>query len=426
MMPGDGRMRLGDEGLHGQSGKAVPPRRARLLHVTTIPMSLTFLRGQVGYMKARGFDVHVVSSPGDDLTAFGRDEEVPVSAVPMTRRISPGADLRALLGLVAVVRSVRPTIVHAHTPKAGLLGMIAGTLSRTPVRVYHMRGLPLLASTGLRRRVLRFTERTACRLAHRVLCVSGSVRAEALREGVCPPGKISVLARGSGNGVDSWNRFHPERVGGEARDAVRRRLGIPPSATVVGFVGRVVRDKGIVELAEAWQRLREAHPDAHLLVVGPWETEDPVPPSTEAALLEDPRVHRTGMDWNTPPLYAAMDVVALPTYREGFPNVPLEAGAMGLPVVATRVPGCVDAVVDGVTGLLVPPADAGSLARALGRYLRDPVLRGTHGARGQDRVRREFRQDTIWESLHHEYLALLRREGCSVPAAPEGLRDAVA
>ena len=378
-------------------------------------MSLVFLRGQVGYMKGRGFDVHALSSPGPELKAFGEKEGVEVSAVEMPRRITPLLDLRAVAAIVREMRRIRPVIVHAHTPKGGLLGMIAASAYGAPVRIYHMRGLPLMGATGWKRRLLAATERVACGLAHRVLCVSHSIHQEALEAGLCPPDKIQVLLGGSGNGVDASGRFNPEQQGEGVRQEVRERLGIPSDALVIGFVGRIVRDKGVTELAAAWRTLRGTHPDAHLLLIGPFEPQDPVPAETESMLRNDPRVHLAGMDWNTPPLYAAMDVVALPTYREGFPNVPLEAAAMGLPVVATRIPGCTDAVADGETGMLVPARDADALREALRCYLDDPALRSRHGAAGRERVLHEFRQEAIWEALYQTYLELLQERGLTPP-----------
>lgn len=388
----------------------------RLLHVTTVPMSLVFLRGQVGYMRARGFEVSAVSSPGAELGAFAEREGVPVTAVEMPRHVTPVRDACAVARLWRLMRELRPDLVHAHTPKGGLLGMIAATLAGVPVRVYHMRGLPMMTAVGLRRRLLSVTERVACRLAHRVLCVSHSVREVAIAEGLCAPEKISVLLGGSGNGVDAAGRFDPACLPPDACAVTRRRFGIPGDAVVVGFVGRLVRDKGILELAAAWRGLRARHPDARLLLVGPFEPQDPVPPDVEAALRADPRVHLAGMDWDTPPLYAAMDVVVLPTYREGFPNVPLEAAAMALPVVATRIPGCADAVADGLTGTLVPPRDAAALEAAIETYLVDAEARRKHGGSGRERVLREFRQEAIWEALHGEYERLLAERGVGSPA----------
>jgi glycosyltransferase involved in cell wall biosynthesis len=378
------------------------------MHVTTIPMSLTFLRGQVGFMKARGFAVSAVSSPGPDLVSFGHAEGVETWAVPMPRRITPWNDLMAVVALARLMRRERPTIVHAHTPKGGLLGMISATIARVPVRVYHMRGLPMATATGFRRTLLAVTERVACALAHRVLCVSHSLRDSALAHGLCAPEKIVVLLGGSGNGVDSSGRFNPSRLAPDTRTATRLRLGIPDSATVIGFVGRLVRDKGVIELFDAWQRVRAQDPGVHLLLVGPFEPQDPVPEHIAASLRADPRTHLAGMDWNTPPLYAAMDLVVLPTHREGFPNVPLEAAAMALPVVATRIPGCTDAVADGVTGVLVPVHDATSLADAMMRYVQDRERRRDHGDAGRARVRSEFGQEAIWEALLVEYTRLLQ------------------
>lgn len=390
----------------------------RLVHITTVPDSLDFFTGQIGYMKAQGLDVQAITSPGELLGVHAAREAIPVHAVAMARRVTPLRDLGSVARLWRLLRRLRPAIVHAHTPKGGLLGMVSAWLAGVPVRVYHLHGLPLTTAAGLKRFLLRASEKTACRLAHRVLAVSWSLRDEALAQGLCPPEKITVFRAGSINGVDALGTFNPERVGAKARDAVRARYGIPADALVVGFVGRVVRDKGLAELVESWQTLRGEFPDLHLLVVGPFEPQDPVPPEVERVLRGDPRIHLTGMCLDVPPLYAAMDVLALPTYREGFGVVAIEAGAMGLPVVATRIPGCVDAVRDGVTGTLVPARDGPALAQALRQYLRSPELRREHGRAGRRRVLHDFGQEAIWDAQFQEYLRLLRAKGLPVPALP--------
>jgi len=378
----------------------------RLLHVTTVPMSLIFLEGHVEFMRDRGIEFYALSSLGPELDAFGKKHGVPTYAVPMARRITPLQDLRAVRQMAAVMRRIRPDIVHAHTPKGGLLGMIAATMARVPVRIYHMRGLPFQGATGMKHWLLQMTEWVACRLAQRVFCVSHSIRDVAVAERLCSAEKIAVPANGSGQGVDALGRFDPDRVG----DAGRRRraeLAIPAEARVLGFVGRLVRDKGILELEEAWRQLRQDHPSLHLLLVGPWEDQDPVPSDVRDRLERDPRVHLLGLDWDTPSLYAAMDIVVLPTYREGFPNVALEAGAMGRPVVATRVPGCVDAIEDEGTGTLVPPQNAAALGQAVGSYLQHPPLARRHGARARQRVLSLFLPEQIYAAIHEEYLRLI-------------------
>jgi glycosyltransferase involved in cell wall biosynthesis len=385
-----------------------------VVHVMTIAESLPFLRGQVRHVRRRGFAVHAITSPGPLLEAFRDTEGATVHAVEMTRRITPLADLRALLELWRTLRAIRPDVVHSHTPKGGLLGMVAGWLGRAPVRIYHLRGTPLLTAHGLRRVAVWAAEWTSCHLAHRVISVSGSLRDVAISERLCPPEKITVLASGSGNGVDAAVRFRPQ--GEVVRRATRELLGVPQDALVIGFVGRQVRDKGVVELARAWQVVRAAEPRARLLIVGPREPDPALPADVLEGLAGDPRVHFTGDVRDPVRYYAAMDVVALPTWREGFSNVALECGAMELPIVGTAVPGVVDAIHDGVTGLLVPARDAAALAAALQRYLADPQLRARHGTAGRRLVTTEFRPEPIWEAIAATYAELLGR-GAEVPSA---------
>ena len=376
----------------------------RLVHVTTVPQTLFFLRGQASFFRSNGFEVHAISSPGEELRRFGEEEIVSVHAVPMRRAISPLHDLVALFRLWRWFRLLRPDIVHAHTPKGGLLAMIAATLACVPARLYHIHGLPLMTSSGLRRILLIWSDRLACRLAHRVFSVSVSVRQVAISEGLVSAGRIKVLGNGSINGIDAEGRFRrsPEVLTRAMK--VRERWGVPSGARVVGFVGRLVREKGIGELAQAWTALREKFPDVHLFIVGQEEPQDPVAPEVLRTLREDPRAHLLGQDWETPPLYAAMDVLALPTYREGFVVTALEAAAMDLPVVGTDVPGCRDAIVDGETGTLVPAHDATALTLALSRYLNHPELGCSHGSNGRNRALLDFRPESIWEALLAVYL----------------------
>jgi glycosyltransferase involved in cell wall biosynthesis len=384
-----------------------PSPQPVVVHVMTIAESLPFLRGQVRHVRRRGFAVHAITSPGPLLEAFRDTEGATVHAVEMTRRITPLADLRALLELWRTLRAIRPDVVHSHTPKGGLLGMVAGWLGRAPVRIYHLRGTPLLTARGLRRVAVWVAEWTSCRLAHRVISVSGSLRDVAISERLCPPEKITVLASGSGNGVDAAGRFRPQ--GEVVRRETRELLDLPQDALVVGFVGRQVRDKGVVELARAWEVVRAAEPRARLLVVGPREPDPALPADVLEGLAGDPRVHFTGDVPDPVRYYAAMDLVALPTWREGFSNVALECGAMELPVVGAAVPGVVDAIHDGVNGLLVPARDSAALAAALQRYLADPKLRARHGAAGRRLVTTEFRPEPIWEAIAETYEELLGR-----------------
>lgn len=360
-----------------------------------------FMTGHVGALRAAGWDVRLVSGHGPELAPFAERTGAPAHPVGLEREIRLLADVGALLELLRLFGRLRPAIVHASTPKAGLFGMLAAWLLRVPLRVYHCHGLRFETATGLLRGVLWAAEWTACRLATRVIAVSVSLAEAMVAQGLCADEKLEVLHRGSVSGVDAAGRFVPAEA--PACAAARRRLGIPEEARVLGFAGRVVRDKGVAVLWEAWRTLREALPDLHWVLVGPVEDGDPVPAGVLAAMRADPRVHLLGQDEDTPPLLAAMHVLALPSYREGFGLVLAEAGAMRIPVVASRVTGIVDAVTDGVTGTLVPPGDPAALAAALRLYLEDPARRERHGAAGRERVLRDFQPGDLERALVERY-----------------------
>jgi len=386
----------------------------KLLHILTVPFSLFFIRGQVGYMKDRGFHVSVITSPGKQLDEFASEQEVDVCAVEMPRRITPVQDLVSVWRLYRCIKNIKPTIIHSHTPKGGLLGMIAAYSANVPARIYSIRGLPHMTATGYKRVLLKYAEKISCLLAHQVLCVSHSIRSVAVEDGLCPADKIKVLLSGSGNGVDATTRFNPANWP-ESRNEIREKYGIPDSAVVVGYIGRIVRDKGVVELAEAWKTISKNNPKAYLMLVGPFEPQDPVPAETKEYLESCKTIILLGECKDAAPFYTAIDISVLPTYREGFPNVPLEAAAMELPIVATSVPGCIDAVQDNVTGILVSPKQSDVLAAAIQRYLDDPELRVMHGKAGRERVLREFRQDDLWEAIYQEYVTLLESRGLGLP-----------
>ncbi len=377
----------------------------------THPMTARYLMaGQAGFLRRQGFDVWVVAAPGADLDEFAQRESVPVVAVPMRRRIAPLADLLSLMRLTRALRRLRPDLINASSPKAGLLGMIAGWLAGVPVRLYTIRGMPLETATGARRALLRLAEKTAASLAHRVACVSPSLRDRALELGLAAAAKTILVANGSSNGVDTERFADTVERRREAAD-LRQRLGLPADALVIGCVGRLTRDKGVEDLAAAFLDTVAARcPAARLLLIGEFERGDPVRPETRQRLLADPRVVTAGWVADTAPYYAAMDLLAFPSYREGFPNAPLEAAASGLPTVGYRAVGTVDAVDDGVTGALVAIGDRAALARALVDYLEDGELRRQQGAAAAERARRLFRSEIVWQGWADRYRLLLAGE----------------
>lgn len=384
--------------------------RNLLIIVTTVPSTLNFFRGQVGFLKERGFMVHAVSSPGDELQEFGQREGIPVHAVPMLRAVTPLQDIPALFKMVHLFRQLRPTIVHTHTPKGGVLGVLAARLAKVPLVLYTIHGLPFVSARGLKRWLLWLSELASCRGAHQVLAVSQAMRHQALAHGLCPSHKIEVLGPGSINGVDAEGRFNPDRFPDPVRKQLRASLGISAEAVVVGFVGRIVRDKGIEELALAWKELRRQYPHLYLVLVGREEPQDPISHGAREILTSDSRVIWTGPVADPAPYYAIMDLVVLPTHREGFPVVPLEAAAMVLPVITTTVDGCPEAVVDGVTGLLVPPQDVPSLMKALKGLVSDANMRENLGNAGRLRVIYNFNPKIIWNYIVNKYMLMINKK----------------
>ena len=382
--------------------------RPRLVFVVNSSLAVGFLQGQLQYFQSQGFDVTVVCPKRkQNEWEVPKPEGVSIVEVEMERNIAPLRDLVSLWRLWRIIRTLRPAITNVGTPKAGLLGGLAAWINRVPCRYYTLHGLRFETTKGLRRRILIFAERLACRFAHRVICVSHSTHEKAITSGLTSEEQTLVFGSGSCNGVDC-SRFAstPKRVNQAA--ALRCQLGIPARANVVTFVGRLTVDKGIPELAEAFLKLDEKFPDQWLLLVGCFEDEDPLPVNTRKFLESHPRVIFSGPVRDTSIYYAASDVVVLPSHREGLPTVILEAQAAGIPVVGSSATGIVDVVMHGETGLLFPTGDVSALADTLARLITDNALAARLVRAGRESVNQRFRQEAVWEAHLREYIGLLQ------------------
>lgn len=348
-----------------------------LLIGVTSHQTCLVLPARIRALKAAGFRVSLVSGPGELLEETARRAGVKAYALPIGRGISVWLDFLAFVRLFRLIVHLRPDAVEFSTPKVGLLGSVAAWVCRVPTRIYFLRGLKVETSRGFKRSLLMWSERIASACAHAVLCNSRSLRDSALALRLARASKLALLGEGSSNGVDVV-RFSPGASG------VRERFKIPSKAFVVGFVGRLTADKGLPELLEAFAGILREQPDAYLLLVGWFDaSEDALELSIRSRVEGHPRVILTGFVPDTAPYYRAMDVMVLPSWREGFPNAILEAAASGIPVVATDCTGSRDAVVHELTGLLVPTGQPDAIRDACLNLLRDPDRRKLMGQEGR-------------------------------------------
>ena len=335
-------------------------------------------------------DVTIVTSDSPALHDFEKKFGCRVFPVEITRRMSPLRDLLAIWRLACHLRREKYDIVHAHIPKGGLVGMIAAILAGLPVRIYTLHGLLLETSTGLKRKLLWFIEALTCKIATTVLVVSPSVKKGTLQSKVCPPEKMLMLGNGTACGID-LERFNPEKRTLALRSSTRANLGIPDDAIVAGFIGRIVPDKGIECLVHAFELAGNKADNIYMVLVGPVETvREGISQNLKHRIERNSHIICTGQVLDIVPLYTAIDFLVLPSRREGFPYVPIEAAAMGLPSVVSRATGCVDAVVDNVTGLLVDVDNSGQLCEAILKLAGDAELRERLGKNGYERVSRLF------------------------------------
>lgn len=375
----------------------------KLLYAVTSPVSVVaFMRGQIKYLQQKNLEVHLLTANEPELQVIAKRETVVLHPVMMQREISLKTDFLSLWKIFQLFWKVRPDVSNVSTPKAGLLGGIAAMLTRVPARIYTLRGLRLETATGAKRVLLTITEWIACASAHKIVCVSPSLRSRLIDLGLATPQKAVILGGGSSNGVIA-ERFTqtPERL--EAAASMRVELGIPLDAPVIGFVGRFTRDKGFPELIDAFTQILKSNPKIYMLLVGDHENGDPISPLYRERLETLPNVVQVGFVADPAPMYQVLDVLALPTHREGFPNVPLEAAAAAKPVVTTDATGARDSVLHNKTGFIVPVGDSVALRAALQQLLENPTLATQMGQAGRVWVEREFKPELIWQQLHILY-----------------------
>lgn len=342
----------------------------KLIRTSTVPGSLnTFCRGLLRELQENeGYEVVAVSSPGEQLDEVSRREGVKAVAVPMERHISPLKDLKSLLGLIRVFRREKPMMVHSITPKAGLLSMMAAWVCRVPVRLHTFTGLVFPTATGLTQKILILTDRLTCACATHIVPEGEGVKNDLINYRITKK-PLKVLGHGNVRGID-LDHYNPGLPEVQVEASKLRKPGI---FTFI-FVGRLVRDKGINELVEAFERLNKVFPATRLILVGRQEPElDPLKSETIAKIDNDTNIKAVGQQSDVRPWLAASDALVFPSYREGFPNVVIEAGAMGLPSIVTDINGSREIIIEGKNGTIIPPRDAEALYHAMKYIVSTPL-----------------------------------------------------
>lgn len=383
--------------------------RKKVCWVVASPLTIRFfLMGQIAAL-AREYDLTVITHADDPKFLAGLGVPVRVLPVAIERNVSPGRDLKALLRLIAIFRREKFDLVHTLSPKTGLLGMVAAWLVRVPVRIHVFQGEVWATRKGFWRLFLKTLDKWMARCATHLLVVSRSEEAFLVEQGVVSAGRLKMLANGSICGVD-LDRFRPDAA---MPYGVRPQLGIARGDKVILYVGRLTRDKGLLDLADAFARLAPQYPDARLLVVGP--DEEGMREKMEARCpAVRTRMHFSDYTPNPERYMAASDILCLPSYREGFGLVLIEAAAVGIPTIASRIYGISDAVQDGVTGLLFRAGDMVDLTEKIRLLLDDTRLAHNLGEAGRLRARRDFGREVVLAELLKFYEGVLtNRADCA-------------
>ena len=385
----------------------------KLIRITTVPISFkVLLKGQVRFMASNGFDVTGVSSEGEELKEVRENEGIMMEAINMSRKITPFQDLKSLWEMWNFLRKEKPQIVHTHTPKAGIIGMLAARLAGVPHRLHTVAGLPLMEATGIKRKILNFVEKLTYSSATRVYPNSKGLYDFILQNNFTQSNKLKIIANGSSNGINT-TFFSPEQVSETEKAALREKLNIQPDDFVFVFVGRIVSDKGINELIKAFSELQTAENNEltgiKLLLVGGLESDlDPLNPETLAEINQNKDIISAGFQQDVRPFFAISDALAFPSYREGFPNVVMQAGAMGLPSIVSDINGCNEIIVEGENGLIIPSKNVEKLKEKMLTLAKDKNLYVKLKENSRRMIENRYEQSVVWNALLEEYEGLLQ------------------
>lgn len=381
-----------------------------ILRITTLPIALKILlEGQMKFMSEHGFKVIMVSADGKERDDLMRDENCRHVIVNMTRKISPFRDIVSLFKLVTVIKKYKPDIVHTHTPKAGLLGMIAAMICRTKIRIHTVAGLPLMSESGVLYRILKFVERITYYAATNVWPNSNSISDFIQKNGLTSKRKLTVIGNGSSNGIN-LKRFNSENLDPVKLQGIKDSIGYSSEFTYLLFAGRMVSDKGVTELVTAFKNLQIEDSTLKLILIGPYEKDlDPLPSEILYEIENNQSILLIGWTDCMEYYMAIADFFVFPSHREGFPNVLLQAGAMGLPIICSNIPGNTDLIESEKSGFLFERNNDKDLAASVSQAISNRGLAAEYAKTLKKKIIREFDRASVQQAILEEYQKLLRQ-----------------
>lgn len=381
--------------------------KPKLIRITTIPQSLKgLLKGQLRFMSQNNFEVIGISGSGQALQEVEEEEEIRTIPVEMTRTISPFKDLKAVWQLYKIFKKEKPHIVHTHTPKAGTVGMLAAKLAGVPHRLHTVAGMPLLIVKGKKRMLLDLVEKKTYNWATMVYPNSYGLYDIILKNKYTSKDKLKVIGKGSSNGIDT-SFFDPELISENEREDLKKSLGIKSDDFTYVFVGRIVKDKGINELVQSFDRINQEYSNTKLILVGTFERElDPLKTETERIIDNNPNILSVGYQKDVRAYLSIADVLTFPSYREGFPNVVMQAAAMQLNSIVSNINGCNEIIKNGENGLIISAQNEEELYQEMKWCFNNQEQSKSMGLKSREIMTQNYERTKVWEMIKEEYLQL--------------------
>ncbi|GGC09393.1 glycosyltransferase family 4 protein [Dyadobacter sediminis] len=378
--------------------------KIKLLRITTETYSIRLLlKGQLKYMSENGMEVYMASTPDEHVPEMEKSQNAQFFPLPLSRELTPFKDLIALFNTIKLIRRIKPDIVHTHSPKAGVIGMLAAYICKVPLKMHTVAGLPLMEVTGPKRKLLDFVESLTYQCSDWVLPNSQELRQFILDNKLSSNwSKVKVLGNGSSNGIDLGYFSSNPQLLAESRD-FKKQHNISEQDTVLAFMGRLAHYKGINELVKAFKVLQKRYHNLKLVLIGAPEDLNPLEEETDREIINNPSIIAVGHQSDVRKFLIASSIFVFPSYREGFPQALLQASAMGIPCIATNINGCNEMIEDGKTGILVQPKSMEAIVEACKRLIEDPQASKKMGTLAQQFVLKNFEQQQLWKMIHTFY-----------------------